>query len=51
MGRSERCELAALSPEERAANTKTIIGTLWEADKPEYGRRWQELVERLQAEE
>jgi len=46
-----RVDLASLSAEERAANTKTIIGTLWEADKPEYSRRWQELVARLQAEE
>jgi len=46
-----RVALGALTPEERAANTKTVIGTLWEADKPEYNQRWHELVERLQAEE
>jgi hypothetical protein len=28
----------------------TGIGTLWQSDKPEYSQRWQELVDRLQAE-
>jgi len=28
----------------------TGIGTLWQSDTPEYSQRWQELVERLQAE-
>jgi 2-oxoglutarate ferredoxin oxidoreductase subunit beta len=46
-----RTDLARLTPEERAANTKTVIGTLWQAEKPEYGARWQELVARLQAED
>ena len=45
-----RAELAELSPEERKANTKTVIGTLWQTDKPEYGKRWRELVQRLQSE-
>ena len=39
-----RGELAELSPEERAANEKIVIGTLWEADKPEYSRQWAEFV-------
>ncbi|MCP4654715.1 MAG: 2-oxoacid:ferredoxin oxidoreductase subunit beta, partial [bacterium] len=46
-----RVELAKLSPEERAANRKIVVGTLWKAEKPEYVARWQGLVERLQAEE
>ncbi len=45
-----RTELATLTPEERAANTKIVIGTLWQADKPEYCERWKELVDSLQAE-
>jgi 2-oxoglutarate ferredoxin oxidoreductase subunit beta len=44
-----RVDLARLSPEERVANRKTVIGTLWKADKPEYGASWRELVGRLQA--
>jgi len=39
-----RSELAELDPEERAANSKTVIGTLWEAEKPEYAERWAEFV-------
>jgi 2-oxoglutarate ferredoxin oxidoreductase subunit beta len=44
-----RLELGKLPPEERAANTKIIIGTLWQQDKPEYIARWQERVAQLQA--
>ncbi len=43
-----RVELSRLPPEERAANTKIVVGTLWQADKPEYGARWRELVARVQ---
>jgi 2-oxoglutarate ferredoxin oxidoreductase subunit beta len=46
-----RADLCRLSPEERAANEKIIVGTLWHADKPEYTQRWKELVQRLQAED
>ncbi len=45
-----RIDLAALDPEQRAANRKIVIGTLWRQDKPEYVERWQGLVDRLQAE-
>ena len=45
-----RTDLAALPPEERAANRKTVIGTIWEDDKPEYGAQWAKLVRRLQDE-
>jgi 2-oxoglutarate ferredoxin oxidoreductase subunit beta len=44
-----RADLCRLSPEERAANEKIIVGTLWDAQKPEYTQRWKELVQRLQA--
>jgi 2-oxoglutarate ferredoxin oxidoreductase subunit beta len=42
-----RADLLRLSPEERAANSKIVIGTLWQADKPEFTARWQELVDGL----
>ena len=42
-----RADLARLAPEERAANQKIVVGTLWDVDKPEYTRRWAELVGRL----
>ena len=42
-----RAKLAELSPEERAQNRKIVIGTLWEADKPEYTARWREFVASL----
>ncbi len=45
-----RIDLAGLDPEQRAANRKIVIGTLWQQDKPEYVERWQGLVDRLQAE-
>ncbi len=45
-----RLDLAALDPGQRAANQKIVIGTLWQQDTPDYGTRWQDLVERLQAE-
>jgi len=45
-----RIDLAKLSPDERAANRKIIVGTLWQEEKPEYIERWQELVGRLQTE-
>jgi len=38
-----------LNPEERAGNTKIVIGTLWQEEKPEYIERWRHLVDRLQA--
>ncbi len=44
-----RTELAKLGPEERAANRKIVIGTLWEAEKPEYCERWAELVGEVRA--
>ena len=46
-----RVDLARLEPEQRAANTKIVIGTLWQDEKPELGDRWKQLVERLQAED
>ena len=46
-----RADLAQMPPEERAANRKIVIGTLWQAEKPEYSARWKELVDRLQAED
>jgi 2-oxoglutarate ferredoxin oxidoreductase subunit beta len=42
-----RGDLLQLSPEARAANRKIVIGTLWNVDKPEYTRRWAELVQEL----
>jgi 2-oxoglutarate ferredoxin oxidoreductase subunit beta len=45
-----RMDLAALPPEERAANDKIVVGTLWQEDKPEFCASWQGLVERLQSE-
>ena len=44
-----RIDLAKLSPDERAANRKIIVGTLWQEEKPEYIERWQQLVNKLQA--
>jgi 2-oxoglutarate ferredoxin oxidoreductase subunit beta len=44
-----RLELMKLNPEERAGNTKIVIGTLWQEEKPEYIERWRHLVDRLQA--
>jgi 2-oxoglutarate ferredoxin oxidoreductase subunit beta len=46
-----RTDLAQLPPEERAANKKIVIGTLWQAEKPEFAARWKTLVEKLQAED
>ena len=40
-------KLAELSPEEQAQNRKIVIGTLWEADKPEYTARCREFVANL----
>jgi 2-oxoglutarate ferredoxin oxidoreductase subunit beta len=40
-------ELRGLSPEERAANEKIVVGTLWEDDRREYTARWQQFVETL----
>ena len=42
-----RAKLAELSPEEAAANRKIVIGTFWDADKPEYTERWAEFTEHL----
>ena len=44
-----RIDLARLNPDERAANRKIVIGTLWKEEKPEYIERWRQLVDRLQA--
>ena len=43
-----RGQLAELSPEQRAANRKIVIGTLWDAEKPEYSARWAEFVNGLE---
>jgi len=40
-----RADLAALEPEAQAANEKIVVGTLWKAEKPEYTRRWAELLQ------
>ena len=40
-----RIDLARLSPEERAANRKIVIGTLWQEEKPEYIERWAPAAE------
>jgi 2-oxoglutarate ferredoxin oxidoreductase subunit beta len=48
---STRAELAALDPEKRKENTKIVIGTLWQDEKPEFCKRYADLVERLQREE
>ncbi len=42
-----RAELATLSDEERAANRKMVIGTLFDTEKPEFLARWEELVSAL----
>ncbi len=44
-----RRELAELSAEERAANRKIVIGTLWDVDKPEYTARWADFLKDLGA--
>jgi len=44
-----RVDLSRLSPEEQAANTKIVTGTLWQQNKPEFVARYKSLVERLQA--
>ena len=41
-------ELRGMTPQERAANTKIVVGTLWEADRPEYTARWREFVAGLE---
>ena len=46
-----RTDLLQLSPEERAANRKIVIGTLWDDDKPEYCERWEQFVRELSEEE
>jgi 2-oxoglutarate ferredoxin oxidoreductase subunit beta len=40
-------ELRALPQEERSANEKIIIGTLWDAEKPEFTARWAEFLKTL----
>jgi 2-oxoglutarate ferredoxin oxidoreductase subunit beta len=40
-----RVDLARLSPEERSANRKIVVGTLWDVDKPELTSRWREFVD------
>jgi 2-oxoglutarate ferredoxin oxidoreductase subunit beta len=42
-----RADLAGLDSEARAANCKTIVGTLWEDERPEYTARWREFVQEL----
>jgi 2-oxoglutarate ferredoxin oxidoreductase subunit beta len=44
-----RADLAKLDPEAKAANRKIVIGTLWEAEKPEYTQRWADFVQGLPA--
>jgi len=44
-----RTNLLRLSPEERAANSKIVIGTLWEADRPERTASWEKFVSNLNA--
>jgi 2-oxoglutarate ferredoxin oxidoreductase subunit beta len=42
-----RSDLLALPPEERAANKKIVVGTLWDADRPELTARYREMVARV----
>ena len=42
-----RTDLAALPPKQRAANEKIVVGTLWEAEKPEYTAQWDAFVREL----
>jgi 2-oxoglutarate ferredoxin oxidoreductase subunit beta len=44
-----RADFLALAPEERRANEKILVGTLWEADRPELTERWAEAVESINA--
>ena len=41
-------ELRSMTPEERAANEKIVVGTLWEEDRPEYCAKWKEFVATLE---
>ena len=42
-----RGDLGRLDPEQRAANRKIVVGTLWDVQKPEYTARWAEFVQSL----
>ncbi|MBT3219185.1 MAG: 2-oxoacid:ferredoxin oxidoreductase subunit beta [Proteobacteria bacterium] len=42
-----RSDFAKLSPAERAANKKIVVGTIWEAEKPEFTAQWKRFVETL----
>jgi 2-oxoglutarate/2-oxoacid ferredoxin oxidoreductase subunit beta len=42
-----RTNLTALSAEERAANKKIVVGTLWDVEKPELTERWEAFVRSL----
>ena len=42
-----RTDLAALPPKQRAANEKIVVGTLWDAEKPEYTAQWDAFVREL----
>ncbi len=42
-----RLDLSKMSPEERGANRKIVVGTLWNADKPEFIDSWREQVATL----
>jgi 2-oxoglutarate ferredoxin oxidoreductase subunit beta len=46
-----RSDYSRLSPSEKEANQKIIVGTLWKADKPEFTSVWAEFVAHLQAED
>jgi 2-oxoglutarate ferredoxin oxidoreductase subunit beta len=37
-------EYRRLTPEERAANDKIVIGNLWDIERKEYSREWRKLV-------
>jgi 2-oxoglutarate ferredoxin oxidoreductase subunit beta len=45
-----RDRFTKLDPAQKSSNRKIIIGTLWEAERPEYTTSWNEFVQRLQAE-
>ncbi len=46
-----RTDFTQLDPEARSANRKIVVGTLWDAPKPEYTQRWAAFVQGLQTAE
>jgi 2-oxoglutarate ferredoxin oxidoreductase subunit beta len=42
-----RIELAQLDSAAQAANSKIVVGTLWDIEKPEFSSRWAKLIARL----